>query len=58
MIGIVGGGLAGLAAAYRLRGAGHEVRVFEAGDRVGGLAASYETRGDRIEKFYHHLSKS
>jgi protoporphyrinogen oxidase len=58
MIGIVGGGLAGLAAAYRLQGVGHEVRVFEAGDRVGGLAASYETRGDRIEKFYHHLSKS
>ena len=22
------------------------------------MAASYETRGDRIEKFYHHLSKS
>jgi protoporphyrinogen oxidase len=58
MIGIVGGGVAGLAAAYRLQGAGHEVRVFEASDDVGGLAATYETRGDRIEKFYHHLSKS
>ena len=58
MIGIVGGGLAGLAAAYRLQNAGCEVRVFEAGDHVGGLAASYETRGDRVERYYHHLSKS
>ncbi|MEF8806548.1 NAD(P)/FAD-dependent oxidoreductase [Natronomonas sp.] len=58
MIGIVGGGLAGLSAAYRLQKAGHEVRVFEANDRLGGLAATYETRGDRIEAFYHHLSKS
>ena len=58
MIGVVGGGLAGLAAAYRLREAGHEVTVFESDARVGGLAATYETRGDRIERFYHHLSKS
>jgi len=58
MIGIVGGGLAGLAAAYRLQEAGREVRVFEAADSVGGLAATYETAGDRIETFYHHLSKS
>ncbi|MWG35959.1 NAD(P)/FAD-dependent oxidoreductase [Halomarina oriensis] len=58
MIGIVGGGIAGLAAAYRLQGAGHDVRVFEAGDDVGGLAATYPTNGDPIEQFYHHLSKS
>jgi protoporphyrinogen oxidase len=58
MIGIVGGGIAGLSAAYRLQEHGHEVRVFEASDQVGGLAAIHETAGDPIEKFYHHLSKS
>ncbi|NHN47076.1 NAD(P)/FAD-dependent oxidoreductase [Halostella sp. JP-L12] len=58
MIGIVGGGIAGLAAAYRLQQRGREVRVFEAGDAVGGLAATYETAGDPLEVFYHHLSKS
>ena len=58
MIGVVGGGIAGLAAAYRLRQHGYDVQVFEATDDVGGLAAVYETAGDDIEKFYHHLSKS
>jgi len=58
MIGVVGGGIAGLAAANRLEAAGHEVRVFEAGATVGGLAATYETAGDPIERYYHHLSKS
>ena len=55
---VVGGGIAGLAAAYRLKQQGHDVRVFEAADQLGGLAATYETPGDRIEAFYHHLSKS
>lgn len=58
MIGIVGGGLAGLAAAYRLQQAGRSVHVFEASTDIGGLATSYETAGDPIERFYHHLSKS
>ena len=58
MIGVVGGGIAGLAAAYRLQEHGHEVRVFEASGQVGGLAAVHGTAGDPIEKFYHHLSKS
>ncbi|MCU4974705.1 NAD(P)/FAD-dependent oxidoreductase [Halobacteria archaeon AArc-m2/3/4] len=58
MIGVVGGGIAGLAAAYRLQQRGHEVRVFEASDGFGGLAATYETAGDPLEVYYHHLSKS
>lgn len=58
MIAIVGGGIAGLSAAYRLQQRGYDVRIFEASDDLGGLAAVYETAGDPIEKFYHHLSKS
>ena len=55
---VVGGGIAGLAAAYRLQRHGHEAQVLEASDEVGGLAAMYDTAGDPVEKFYHHLSKS
>ncbi|MFB6085337.1 MAG: NAD(P)/FAD-dependent oxidoreductase [Halodesulfurarchaeum sp.] len=58
MIAIVGGGIAGLAAGYRLARAGRDVRIYEAADRVGGLAATYETAGDPIERYYHHLSRS
>jgi len=58
MIGVVGGGIAGLSAAYRLQQRGYEVQVFEASEDIGGLATVYETAGDDIEKFYHHLSKS
>ncbi|QSG08719.1 NAD(P)/FAD-dependent oxidoreductase [Halapricum desulfuricans] len=58
MIGVVGGGIAGLAAAYRLQQRGHEVEVFEASEQLGGLAATYETAGDPVEQYYHHLSKS
>jgi len=57
-VGIVGGGIAGLGAAYRLQARGHDVRVFEASDDIGGLAAVHDTSGDPIEKFYHHLSKT
>jgi protoporphyrinogen oxidase len=60
MIAIVGGGIAGLAAARRLRANGREVTVYEAGppEALGGLARTYPTAGDDIEQFYHHLSKS
>ena len=36
-IGVIGGGPAGLSAAYELRLAGHPVTVYEAHDRLGGM---------------------
>lgn len=54
---IVGGGVAGLSAAYDLLRAGHRVTVLEGADHTGGLAAGF--RDERwewpLEKFYHHL---
>jgi NADPH-dependent glutamate synthase beta subunit-like oxidoreductase/ferredoxin len=36
-IGVIGGGPAGLAAAYELRLSGHPVTIYEAADRLGGM---------------------
>lgn len=58
MIGVIGGGYAGLAAALRLLETGEEVHVYEAANDLGGLATTIETAGDPIEQYYHHLSRS
>jgi phytoene desaturase len=42
---IVGGGVGGLAAAIRLRVAGHQVTIFERNQQVGGKLATYERGG-------------
>ncbi|HEY5821839.1 MAG TPA: FAD-dependent oxidoreductase [Propionibacteriaceae bacterium] len=39
---VIGGGLAGMAAAARLAKVGHQVELYEAGDRLGGRWAPYE----------------
>lgn len=52
---IVGGGIAGAAAALRLAQAGREVVLFEAGERLGGLVVSFEIGGTPLECFYHHI---
>ncbi len=55
-IAIIGAGFGGMAAAYDLRKAGHEVTIFESADFVGGLASGFkEPNWDwSVEKFYHH----
>ncbi len=51
---VIGGGLAGLSAAYSLCMHGGEVILLEEEKDLGGLAGSY-ARGYFIEKFYHHI---
>ncbi|MCH6556499.1 MAG: FAD-dependent oxidoreductase, partial [Chloroflexi bacterium] len=41
-VGIIGGGVAGLTAAYRLLQKGHRVHLFEAGPSLGGLVRTFE----------------
>lgn len=55
-IGIIGAGVTGMAAAWDLIAQGHEVVLYEAEDRVGGLAGGFkdETWDWELEKFYHH----
>jgi protoporphyrinogen oxidase len=53
---IIGAGFGGMAAAYDLRKAGHEVTIYESAGYVGGLASGFkEPHWDwSVEKFYHH----
>jgi protoporphyrinogen oxidase len=55
-IAIIGAGATGLAAAWDFANAGHQVTIYEAADRVGGLAAGFkdEAWDWTLEKFYHH----
>jgi protoporphyrinogen oxidase len=54
-IGIIGGGLAGMAAADVLIDHNHEVSIFEVSNQLGGLASSFDFDGESIPKFYHHV---
>jgi protoporphyrinogen oxidase len=59
-IGIIGAGFGGMAAAYDLRKAGHEIIIYESANYVGGLASGFkEPHWDwSVEKFYHHWFQS
>lgn len=54
-VAVVGAGLAGLTAAYRLAQAGLKPQVFERYPVPGGLARVIEVGGEPLEVFYHHL---
>lgn len=50
---VVGAGLAGMTAAYRLAQAGYRVRVLEAGPVLGGRTASWDENGMQVESGVH-----
>jgi protoporphyrinogen oxidase len=52
-IAVLGAGPMGLAVAYQLAQDGHRPVVFEADDRIGGMAACFEFGGVEIERYYH-----
>ena len=54
-IGIIGGGAAGLAAAYELTKKGHRAEVFERAPFLAGQASTFPVGGGQLEKGYHHL---
>ncbi|MBI4198818.1 MAG: NAD(P)/FAD-dependent oxidoreductase [Chloroflexi bacterium] len=54
-VGIIGGGVGGLGAAYELAKGGHQVALYERAPFLGGLASTFNVGGGRLERFYHHL---
>lgn len=52
-IAVLGAGPMGLAVAFQLIKDGHHPVVFEADDRVGGMAAAFDFDGLKIERYYH-----
>lgn len=58
-VAVIGGGIAGLTAAYRLSQQGLRVSLWERGSRLGGQAAAFPVAGGAsLEYFYHHLFQS
>ena len=52
---IIGSGPAGLMSAYEAASKGHDVAVIERLDRPGGMAASFDINGMRVDYGSHRL---
>ena len=54
-IAVIGAGPAGLLAALETAEAGHDVVLYEASGQVGGMSASFEVAGQRVDYGSHRL---
>ena len=54
-VGIIGGGVAGLTAAYELGKRGIAATIYERAEELGGLASSVLLDGQRVDRYYHFI---
>ena len=54
-VGVVGGGISGLASALRIAQRGHRVTLYEHSDVLGGLGTTFPYGDGHLERFYHCL---
>ena len=52
---VIGAGPMGLACGLELLKQGHQVTIYEASDRIGGMTATFDFDGLDIERYYHFL---
>lgn len=52
-VAVIGSGPMGLAVAFQLSLDGFKPIIFEADDRIGGMTASFDFNGLKIERYYH-----
>ena len=57
-VAIIGGGITGLVAGYRLLQKGYKIIIFEKSDILGGLLGGFKINGVYLEKAYHHVFKT
>jgi protoporphyrinogen oxidase len=55
---VLGAGPMGLMCTMELLKAGHEVDLYERDDRIGGMSASFDFDGLKIERYYHFICKT
>lgn len=52
-VAVIGAGPMGLGVAYELAQNGLQPVLFESDDRVGGMTATFDFSGERLERYYH-----